>query len=423
MRNTHGSPADGNCRSIKLHFDWPNCCGPAITHCFHATLPKLDLGLHCAAATRAADKVKWLNGAANPEHRPNPSQRPGEPGIYLYSALYDRHTKEITVFAEVDGAVTDAAFQSCIATSADQAATVELPAKFEMFMVQDEGAFLWRPLKLVCSGAPEWVTGNSSLALKVQDSSTLHQSPKVPVEVIEAELVSEIGACAGPLFSAVPTMHDWLFYYWTAGVKEFYFYVPHGNFIDTENYTRVQGSFPAHGYRSKQQTATFYSSVVTWMHYYPVHQSHYFGQMVVHNDCVARNRYKHHFLVMLDVDEFIAIENGAGTLQEFLQRELPENVAGLQLPISWHTVSCPSGQGGHRYEGYDVFADRTPDKAYFSKTDKSSWYGGSKSVIRPLNVLTQHVHLPLAVKPGVEGTREVLPSIASMKHVRCGSWQ
>ena len=124
---------------------------------------------------------------------------------------------------------------------------------------------------------------------------------------------------------------------------------------------------------------------------------------------------------MLDVDEFIVLSNL--TLRGLLAKELPNSVAAIQLPISWYSVNCPSGFGTHRYEGYDVFSSRIPDQEYFTRTDRKDWYMGGKSIIRPANVLTQHVHNPLAVKPNVHYMEQIDPQIAAMKHVRCGSWQ
>ena len=74
------------------------------------------------------------------------------------------------------------------------------------------------------------------------------------------------------------------------------------------------------------------------------------------------------------------------------------------------------------YQGLDILADAVPDSAYFSQTLRIKWWHNAKSVVRPLNVVTQHVHQPLKIVPGVDSNGKwVEPTIAAIKHMRCNT--
>ena len=366
--------------------------------------------------------TSWLNGA----HGGHVSSDLQD-GLVIYSALHDAKLQELKVFIEVESTIADEGFEECVLTTPNNVST-KLKASVTGFETRPEPGSeyyqYWRPLIVSCASVPSWAgsTNNTALTLRYQNAAnqSVLSSHPTTVESISVEMVSDIGACIGPLFSEVPTFHDWLFYHWGLKVAEFNIYLPHGKFIDTENYTRYQGTFPEHGHRAKHHTTEFYSSAVWWRHYHPVQSSVYFAQTIIYNECVYRNRHRHRFLVMLDTDEFISVANS--TLLALLDAELTSDYAGVLLPMSWHHVFCPSASGIQTYSDFDVFQDRKPDAAYFAKTKEQDWYAGGKSIIRPINVVTEHVHNPLMTPSGIEWGKRLHPSQIALKHVRCGSW-
>lgn len=324
---------------------------------------------------------------------------------------------------EVSQDVLDEQIEACILSRGTD--RVELSTALVMLEARNHNNQHWRPLVLQCQSPPEWAgTGSLTLAVRARlvGAPTVPLNQQLVVEQIEASFFSNIGSCIGPLFSASPTMQDWLFYHRDLGVTDFHVYVAHGRFIELENYTRdASGSFPEQGMRSKNRLNLFHSRYIWWHHYWPMEQSYYFGQQIIYNDCVFRYRHKHTFLLMLDVDEFISIADG--TLPSLLEKHLPPGRASIVLPISWHHVQCPKRIGMHAYMGLDVFADRTPAMDYFHNTKSDQWYGGAKSIVRPANVIAQHVHWTLTALPLVDLHSNVPPAEAALKHVRCLSWR
>lgn len=328
------------------------------------------------------------------------------------------------VFLEGRGDLDETIFRFCLVTAGSQQAT--LTATLDPFSNRpgkDDTRF-WKPLKVACESPPSWLgEGTAKLGIQVSDpEQKLMEVPQhLTIEPIFTQQTARLGACLGPLFSASPTMHDWMYYHRDMQISEFHIYVPHGRFIDAANYSREAGSHPAKGLRSSARATTFYSSTVTWHHYRPRPLSYYFGQMITYNECIFRNRHRYEYLVLMDSDEFLVLAEG--TLLQLLDRELTATVAGVVFPISWHTVSCPKRNGLQVYKGYDPFASKTPDMTYFNNKDPKEWYGGAKSIVRPGNVITQHVHMPLTGTVSVtELEKRIPPVLAAMKHVRCGSW-
>lgn len=326
---------------------------------------------------------------------------------------------------EADANLDESVFQFCLVSNKNgqQAILKSVLDPFTNRPGKDDLRF-WKPLKLSCQNPPEWLSeGNAKLSVQVmgpaQQIVVLAQS--LTIESIITQQTAQIGACLGPLFSAAPTLHDWMYYHRDMQVSEYHIYIPHGKFIDAANYSREAGSHPGAGLRASARAATFYSSVVSWHHYWPRPLSYYFGQMIIYNECVYRNRHRYQYIMLIDSDEFLVLANG--TLLQFLEKELTPTVAGILLPISWHTVNCPKSDGLQVYTGYDPFATRTPDMSYFTSKDAKEWYGGSKSIVRPLNVIDQHVHTPLVgITTVTELEKRIQPTMAAMKHVRCGSW-
>ena len=319
----------------------------------------------------------------------------------------------------------DTSFQNCMIRGRDGLSAI-LKSKLDPFANRPgrEDTRFWKPLKLQCLDPPAWISsGDARVSVQIVGPSQqlVVLAQKLMIEPIQMQQTATIGACVGPLFSAAPTLHDWMYYHRDMQVSEFHIYVPHGKFIDSANYSREAGSHPGVGLRATQRATPFYSSVVSWHHFWPMPDSYYFAQMTIYNECVFRNRHRYQYLVLIDVDEFLVMSNG--TLLEFLEHQLTASTAGILLPISWHAVTCPRNDGIQTYIGYDPFADRRPDMQYFDGQDKKEWYGGSKSVVRPLNVVDQHVHVPLIGTPNVADlVKRILPSEAAMKHVRCSSW-
>lgn len=343
-------------------------------------------------------------------------------GVVLYSALLDTKVNILRANLEVSQDVHDEQLQACLLTRGSDG--VELSIGLVMLEARNEQQQHWRPLILECQEPPDWASSaNLTVAVrpKAAGAPAVPLDQQVAVEQVEQSFLSDVGACIGPIFSSSPTMQDWLFYHRDFAVNHFHIYVAHGRFIEMENYSRdAAGSFPEQGMRSKNRLNMFYSNFVWWQHYWPMEQSYYFGQQIVYNDCIFRNRRRHKFLVMLDVDEFISIGNG--TLSSLLDRHLPPTRASIVLPMSWHHVQCPKRIAMNAYVGLDVFADRQPAMEYFQKTQADQWYGGAKSIVRPANVIAQHVHWTLVAVPSVELRYNVPPAEAALKHVRCLSW-
>ena len=57
------------------------------------------------------------------------------------------------------------------------------------------------------------------------------------------------------------------------------------------------------------------------------------GQSTCYSDCVARNRYRHEFLLFFDVDEVVLVNPGgpASSLEAFLRAEMAEEASVLSV--------------------------------------------------------------------------------------------
>ena len=57
------------------------------------------------------------------------------------------------------------------------------------------------------------------------------------------------------------------------------------------------------------------------------------GQSTCYSDCVARNRYRHKFLLFFDVDEVVLVNPGgpASSLEAFLRAEMAEEASVLSV--------------------------------------------------------------------------------------------
>lgn len=283
----------------------------------------------------------------------------------------------------------------------------------------------WRPGTVACHNPPSWAgTARVSLVLDstADTSNLLLQFSHIKVEEVKQEKVGQIGACIAPLFSSTPSLHDWLLHSRDMGIQHFYVYVPHGAFIDAENYTRYAGSFPETGLRSRHPVRPFYSSTMFWYHLTPMQDSYYFAQMASYNDCIFRNRRRHDFLLLLDTDEFLFFDKKYESLQGFLNSALTPDKGAVQMGLSWHSYDCPREHGRQQFEAPDALREEQPDVGYFSSRDPETWYNGGKCIVRPLNIVFMHVHNPLAVVDGIELMQKVPPADAAMRHIRCGSY-
>ena len=255
------------------------------------------------------------------------------------------------------------------------------------------------------------------LTLQVADEQqqTSRHDQVVPVEPVPQKFSGEIGACVSPYVSARPTLQDWLMYHRSLGVSDFYVYCPEGKFVDylIELYSREPGV------RTRSPPTPFFSRSIWWHRYFPSSHSAYFGQVITYNDCVYRNRRRHNYLLVQDMDEFLSVN---GSLVDLLHQVMPATVAALMLPVSWYRVDCPIADSVQTYSGYDVMGSVLPDLEYFTKKDRKDWYRNAKAIIRPLDIWTQYVHTPLEVVSSAKRNawlKHLEPSMAAIKHLRC----
>ena len=178
-------------------------------------------------------------------------------------------------------------------------------------------------------------------------------------------------------------------------------------------------SFAKKGQRATERLVPFHSSYISWVKYFPLRTSPYFGQQMVFNICIYKNRYRHQYLAMMDVDEFLAPHNQ--TLLQALHLSLPPDTASLQLPLQWLPVDCPEQHGKRMYVGYDLFNYTGPDLQHFAELDKDAdIFSGSKSIVRPMHVILYHVHSVMEVAAGKQPSVRSTPAMLAFKHVRCG---
>ena len=326
------------------------------------------------------------------------------------------------MFLEAERNISEAVFAACVVSrsraESQLRTTVYLETAVEGFTtrpgLQDP---FWKPMMVACQAPPQW-SGEAKLTLQLRHADQLLLLPQeVAVEAVPSNFESEVGACVSPYVTARPTFQDWLLYHRQLGVGGFHVYVPNGTFVDAmiEHFSHVPEL------RQKQPPHLFFSHYVTW-HTYTVADwlSQYFGQVITMNDCVFRNRHKHTFLLMTDVDEFLSITNG--DLSRTLHEHIPPQLGSVLLPISWYKVDCLLADGIYMYQGADVMSDSRPNMTLFPVQDKGSWWHNAKSIVRPLNVATMHVHQPLKAAMGALLYPERLePSIAAIKHVRCST--
>lgn len=326
------------------------------------------------------------------------------------------------MFLEVDSDITADAFQACVVSQTDGSASAELAVVVEDFEDRPEKIYpvYWRATILICSDPPSWVASGTArltvkLSLPMQGMASLAQH--VNVEPIPQEPAGDIGACVAPYITARPTLHDWIMHLRNHQVAAFYLYVPEGPGVDlVVAKSRVPES------RAASPPEPFFSTLIWWRHYYPSAWSHYFGQVMSYNHCLFMNRRRHKYMLMLDVDEFLAIGNG--TLLDVLDQYLNSATACLLLPIQWQGVTCARQDDMSIYEGYDSLcaSSALPDLSAFEPANRTQWWHNAKGAVRPLNVVQQHVHQPLKVAPQVQRKAwlsQIEPEIAVIRHVRC----
>ena len=405
---------------LTLHLTFAGTEALALLHRIATSVCKL---LYIAAG---ASRTSWLNGLFADQH-PDPEAY-NEDKVFLYSALYDATDGQLQVLLEAHPTMLPSTIVSCMLQGQNR--VTELEPIVTPFSPppspQSEWADFWIIWKVICLAPPAWIVGTDTVLtvqLRPNDLTVGNRGghQQVPVEHIEITPASRIGACLSPLFTETPTFHDWMKYHSEAGVFHSDIYVPHGEFIESANYTARLGAFPNPGMRGGLPMRIMHSRYsIGWHEYHPLPNSYYFGQMITFNDCIFRNRRKFEYLLMLDIDEFVVLSEEEGSLADFLDSHLTSEFASVRLAVFPAPVHCPVRDGIQTYSGIDVFADRQPNLDLYS--DHFDWYAQSKTIIRPLQVLNMHVHGPLAATPQTKLDKLISPSIAGFRHVRCGSW-
>jgi len=342
--------------------------------------------------------------------------------VHLYSVLYDPLDNAVQVVVEIESVYQNEDLVGIIRNGTGGEARLQPDSSSHFdFLVEDK----W-PILILRFSAISWMAGAVDMAIGLGESSLASfRSPFTPVELIEVSRNGLIGACVSPLFAHTPHLMDWIQYHVELGVNEVQMYVPHASFIDAENYTSVYGSAPLKGQRGRFRVQPFHSRYVAWRHYTPRPSSYYFGQLATYNDCIFRNRRRYDFIMLLDTDEFVVLQQPP--LLSFLETFLTENYSNIRLPNFYTSVACPVQEDLQILEDFDIFVEPYPDASLLvvregEEGGTANWNTGSKTIVRPLNVKATHTHGPVYLEEGKVKDFLIDAEIGGMRHVRCSSW-
>ncbi|BDA44592.1 hypothetical protein COCOBI_06-0680 [Coccomyxa sp. Obi] len=377
--------------------------------------------------------------------------------VSVYSALHDPEAGEVRVFSEVHPKSACMAAAKCQLQGAGMdgrgwmGKELLVPAKAEMpfSALLDKDA----PEPLECFHTCLLPPGSKGMQLAsvtvVSNTGEVVLSQRVErIEVLGAQKRS-VGICSAPIFTDVPQYLDWLDHHEALGVEGFHLYAV---IMDLARARDVHGrGRPGH----KKRLTVQQSHRVKWhtrhMTKYDM-PTHYYGQLMLLNECLYRHRQMYEYLIFLDRDEFLHFVDTPPTAVnlawEFHSRLADTLYTSLVFMTAVYRVRClvetvhdlaehsvhqgadseaepEFGEPMQVYKGYNIWDKdlRMPDFTNCT-TERSTVGAGrqchSKSVVRPLTVNFMATDYVWSPRDGYQAAPlPFLTNQAYIKHLRC----
>ena len=213
---------------------------------------------------------------------------------------------------------------------------------------------------------------------------------------------SGVGLCLATVYSPRPGFENWVLDSLQAGFSDIYVY-----YANARDRTAMN-SF----YHTSTFTENFRPIELPGVQYFeldPPPRTMLFSESTMYTECIHRHRLKHKYLAMVDADEHFWRRPSSDSLEVFLDKLLPADVASLVMPDILYPETC------QEHSTTVSGARPGPDSHFYYPTRIGTQ---PKSIVRTEGSLIHWVHTLALAEPDFEIYKDISPSIAYWKHVR-----